>query len=225
MNLNSHAGVPDWELVDPLDWNQWQKRAAQTNGWDTPGNRETAKGLLYSSLGIALVAKGKTALGTTFIGYGRYKDIKDGKRAQETGTKSPRGAFLDALVDKVLVAEAVPVMVKQNVISTEQAVGIIGINALNAALNGIAQVRDREPKTNTFGKWYTFGTWAGIGLKLVGKVAENICAQDIGKNAKLAGDVVLWAGSIGLGALSSVGYAKEAFCNNGIKPEATAARL
>ena len=48
----------DWEKIPPVKWNPHQIRAAKTHGIDTPGNRETFKGAIYSLERLACIRNG-----------------------------------------------------------------------------------------------------------------------------------------------------------------------
>lgn len=78
--------IAQWESIPPDQWNKYQIRAAETHGIDTPGNRLTVLGASATALGLFAIKNDQIALGTALIVAGRGLDVKDGKKAAETGT-------------------------------------------------------------------------------------------------------------------------------------------
>ncbi len=102
MNLHRIEGEPEWSGVKPKDRNSWQKLAAATKGFVTPGNFFSVLGLLSVPIGLWLIIDGKHYLaGAIVLAAGRLCDLLDGWAADKTGTKSPLGEKIDASFDKI----------------------------------------------------------------------------------------------------------------------------
>ncbi|MGB4758928.1 MAG: hypothetical protein WBP26_02630 [Candidatus Saccharimonadales bacterium] len=149
------------------------------------------------------------------MGYSRYKDLQDGKKADESDTKSPLGETLDAFVDNTLVAVGTPVFMKRGVLTTTEGLAMGGIVAAKFVGSGTAKMRKREMHASRAAKYGQFCQGLGVGSRLVWKTLDslNIPARPV----KKASDTVLWAG-IALSAISSVGYLASAFRR---KPQAS----
>lgn len=209
MNLHRTDKLPEWELIPPADWNEYQQRAAETNGWDTPGNRETLKGIVGTSAGLYAIHQEHYLLGAGLVGYGRWKDIRDGQRAEETGTKSPKGEALDAATDKVLIAAAGYVAIKDKLLPSGHTESFIAENVATMALIGIAKARRRETHTNLPGKLKTFGEWFVLGAGVFKKIGQRFGFRRMeavfDKTEKAS-----YAATMGLVALSLAGYTFDA---------------
>ena len=217
MDLHRQAGVPEWETIPREQWNQWQRRANATNGWDTPGNRESLKGLIATTTGLYLMTRPEKIAklsGVGLIGYGRYKDIKDGKKADETGTKSPLGESIDAGVDKVLIGLAAITAVSSKTINLgEVAITSAGQTA-NVALTGIAKIRNREIHPGIGGKVGTFGLWAGLGSHFLADTVSSFGSEQLASNLHKTGTILTYAGVLTSGLGTIVDYVPAALGSN-----------
>ena len=155
----------DWERIPEEQWNEHQRRAAETNGWDTPGNRETIKGVAASFLGLAAIARDQPEIGLASLFWGRMKDLKDGRVADATGTKSPKGEGLDAISDNVIGIAATGIFWKKGIISDGQAVWMAGTVGLKFVGSGLAKARGVEEHASRIGKIGTAIAGSGFGLK------------------------------------------------------------
>jgi len=205
-NLHRQVGVPEWEAIPKEDWNEWQIRADATNGWDTPGNRESAKGFVATAVGLTCLTSSNVyvqAVSIGMIGYGRYKDITDGRVAHETGTKSPKGEAIDAGIDKVVTAGAVAVSVTTESVPIPE-LSLIGVQqGANIILAGIAKKRGREIHPGRGGKVGMFGIWLGFGLHFIGNTLKNSGLDQVGDILNYSGSIFTYAG-VGMGAFSTV---------------------
>ncbi len=196
----------DWEKIPPKKWNPDQLRAAKTHGIDTPGNRETAKGAVYSLGGLACVRAGHALLGTILLGIGGYKDIQDGKIADATGTKSPIGEAADAVSDAALIVVGVPVFIEAGLLTQTEGVAMLGLVATKTIGYSAGKLGGQAPpQPSRFGKVGMFGQRAGMGLRLAARVAEQNNLEDLAIQIKRASDVTLHAG-IALSAIANFGY-------------------
>lgn len=210
MDLHRAGKVPDWELVDPSQWNEYQQRAAATNGWDTPGNRETLKGGAEVTLGLICVARGETLLGTLLVGHGRYRDIKDGKIAQATGTKGPKGEMLDATIDTIIMFGALPVLAKRHILSPIETTALTALHSTKSAFTLIAKAKENEIHPPRSAKMGALFQWVGIGVKSLAEVARQHGADRVGAPLDLMGNGAMGVGLI-LGAIGVRQYAQAAF--------------
>jgi len=210
--MNSHRSdkIPDWEKIDPSEWNAYQKRAAETNGWDTPGNRESAKGFIASSLGVVALHQEKYFAATGLLLYGRLKDLKDGKRSDETGTKSPKGEGVDAGIDKALMAMILPVLYEKGIVNEYELAALIAQHGGSAILTGIAKINDKEMHPSKPGKISTGLEWGAIGIGVVGKGFKKLGFSMTADIFETVEKITMTAG-LGLGAVATVGYARDAF--------------
>lgn len=101
MNLHRSSNQPDWEALAPSQYNLWQRLAATTHGFITPGNIITVVGLILVVVGLAGLWRQNYWPGLATIAIGRGFDLLDGLAAEATGTKSPLGETFDATADKL----------------------------------------------------------------------------------------------------------------------------
>ena len=110
MKLHRTTGQPDWATVDPQDYTFWQKIAASTHGYVTPGNITTVCGLTLVTIGLLQLVASEYVAGGIFIVVGRLLDLVDGWLAELTQTKSPLGEVMDAAADKLETLGAIVVL-------------------------------------------------------------------------------------------------------------------
>ncbi len=191
MNLHRTAEVPQWDLVEPHERNKWQIRAAETNGWDTPANRISALGLASTLTGLFLTTRKGVipkVAGVGLVGIGRWQDIRDGKKAEETGTKSPTGEAVDAAIDKVGLAAALASNFVSKAVPTAEmaahgAQQLIG----NVLLTTIAKVRGNEIHPGFLGKSGTGLLWLSLGSHLSALAAQEAGFDDAAEKFRTAG--------------------------------------
>lgn len=210
MDLHHTPGKPQWELLPKEQWNKYQQRAAATNGWDTPGNRESAKGLVITLAGITSVALNQPLWGLVLIGWGRWKDVKDGKVAAQTGTKSPRGEAVDAAVDKIIIAAALPVIAIKDIVAPIIVIGLALQHGLSIIFTAIAKQRGRKIQPRQAGKITGFIQWTGICMSLVAKVLQSSRYDTLGRTIESLAVFLVIIGFI-LGIAAAGQYALDAF--------------
>lgn len=211
MNMHRVGRIPDWERIDPSEWNEWQRRAAATKGWDTPGNRETVKGGIACGLGLWAISKDIPFVGTALMGWGRWKDIQDGRKAEATGTKSPGGEILDAAMDRVVQGAAIPVLHSKGIITDFEAAALAGEGIANAASSITAKyITRREIHPSRVGKVFAFATWSGLGVLSLAHDFERVGVfANTQERLKTLGHGLLKLGLAG-GAVAGVGYIMDA---------------
>lgn len=172
-DLHISGPVPDWERVPRSEWNDYQRRAAATHGIDTPGNRTTLKGLVCSAAGNELIRRGRMILGMAALGVGRGYDMKDGKIADETGTKGPIGEAFDAWTDNALLLHSAAVLHARDIVSDREITAFKTIVASKFVVTGLGKALDKQIKPNRLSKYFTFTMWTGIGSKVLGAAIEE----------------------------------------------------
>jgi phosphatidylglycerophosphate synthase len=101
----------DWDDIAPDKRNRWQLLAGRTGGYASPGNAiSLVGGLLVISGLMLLVYQRHLLLAVALLCIGRLADLADGVIADWTGTKSPVGEAMDAVVDKIELILAVVVI-------------------------------------------------------------------------------------------------------------------
>lgn len=211
MDLHCSDNIPEWELIPADQWNKHQLRAHATRGWDTPGNRESIKGTLVTLSGIYMATRESHALrvvGAAMVGYGRYSDIKDGRIAHETGTKSPKGAAIDAGVDTVQLGAAIIAMTRSNLLSVPETLLLSSQKAANVLITSYAESNGTRLKLNHANKISAAGYWAGITLKLAGTALEGIHPES-GSVLRKAGTATILA-SFGISLNGTLNLARQA---------------
>lgn len=209
-DLHRSERVPEWETIPPEEWNEYQIRAAQTNGWDTPGNRESLKGFVGSLTGLAFIREHHYFIGTLCLGYGRLKDLQDGKRAHETGTKSPLGEAIDAVGDGVLATIAAPVLNEAGIISDREKHAFLGMAAVKLVTASAAKATGRELHATRLSKIGAFTQWLGLGTQLLGRIAKEHEHPAAGLVLTTGGRQMTYAG-LAMGMHETVGYVRETF--------------
>jgi phosphatidylglycerophosphate synthase len=200
--------VAQWDLIPPEQWNPYQIRAAQTHGWDTPGNRETAKGILAVTAGLYLIAQDtplSTLAGTALIGYGRSRDITDGREAERTQTKSPDGKRNDAVGDALLMLLALKVNKQLHIVDQPEAT-LLGVTLVaKSAATGVAVLRKRTIDVERTGKFASVAEWSGLGLYLAGRVAGKYGFENADDEFRKYGRIVMDTG-VALAVASAGSY-------------------
>jgi phosphatidylglycerophosphate synthase len=217
MDLHRAQSQPDWELVPEAQRNDYQRRAAETNGWDTPANRETAIGVAATLAGLGLLMANEPIAAAGAIGYGRWKDINDGRVAAATGTKSPKGETIDVTADKILTAAAVATFVKTELLTKPEAAFITAKHLAITGLTAIATARGIRLHPPKEAKFHMFDEWLFLGSRVAKRAAENNDQPQIRAGMRALGTATFLIGA-GLGAKTIFGYAHDAF---GPKPTPT----
>ncbi len=173
MKLHRASRKPDWEKLRVRHRNYWQRLAASTNGIVTPGNAVSLAGLVLVLLGLVDLYYNHTWRGLILIVAGRVLDIVDGMVAEETGTKSPVGEAVDASIDKLEIAAALPVLVITNILLPWQAVLIALIHLTNAVLSIMAKAQHKIMHTSRTGKYATTLQWSALSLYTLAYITER----------------------------------------------------
>ena len=219
INLHRAGKKADWEDIAPEERNAWQRTAAQTHGIVTPGNLVT-----LASFGVGLWAlhkyrKGEDMSAAVLFAASLLGDAADGMVADKTSTKSPLGAALDPLKDKLLQVGALSVLTERGTISKEYAAVSLATNATNAAATVAARTRGihteasfaGKAKTALEGAYRTQLVPSGLAAYLVGRITET-ALEDRSVEVPLLGEVNRYVGvaSIALSAVVAVDYVRKA---------------
>lgn len=172
-NLHRVGKQADWEMIPVDERNIFQQIASVTKGVATPANAVSFYGASKVVKGLYDINKGDTLNGILSVGIGRLADIVDGTVANATGTKSAVGEGVDATLDKLTAVVAVPVLVRNNIISRKFAGFTVAQNIANTGLTAIAKRRGQEIHSTWAGKRSTGFLWTAIGLKGLAKAVRN----------------------------------------------------
>lgn len=215
-DLHVTGSCPDWEQVAPEEWNHYQRRAAETGGWDTPANRETLRGAVVSSIGLALLKHDtgwSSLVGTGLLAFGRSRDLRDGAIAEATGTKSQLGEKLDSGTDTVLLGTLDKILTDQGTLSRAEAGLMLGCAGVKVAAVGIAESGSKELHPNRMGKYSMFAQWSALHLYTASRAAHNLGAKKTGKNLSSLARGLNYAG-IGVGIVATGRYLVQSIRSN-----------
>lgn len=204
--------VPQWETIPEEDWNEHQRRAAETNGWDTPGNRRSAMGALKTVTGLALIYMDKpatTALGGALVIAGRVDDLRDGRDAERTGTKSPKGEAIDAGLDGLLMFMAAVVAKRKDIIPAEAADELMANTVVKGAASAVARLTGHEIHTGRVGKYGTFLRWGDFTARFGQRVSEHFGREDISEALEVPTELATEVG-LKMDRQATAGYVRDA---------------
>ncbi len=102
MKLHRSGTAADWDGVANKRRTPIQKLASRTRGVITPPNIVSLIGLIAGLIGLVALLSHEYWLALGFLAAGRLLDIADGWIAEQTGTKSPLGEIVDAVIDKII---------------------------------------------------------------------------------------------------------------------------
>ena len=205
MNLHRTNKVADWSAIPKHKRNIWQRIAVRTYGVGTPGNALSVAGFCLVVLGLWTVVTHSLWEGTVLISSGRLGDILDGIIAHYTGTKSPLGRAVDALLDKVGALAALVIFALHGIMPGWVASAIILQNVANIMVSVYAPWRHIFLNPSQAGKLSTAGFWVTIVAFVASKLLEtsHLAAWEP-PVAVIA--YVLAAASLGLGCIATGGY-------------------
>ncbi len=206
MDLHHSSKIPDWEQITAEQHNAWQKVANSSNGIVTPGNLVTIAGAGLVLSGMNDIKRNRKFSAFSKIMVGRIADMADGYVANKTGTKSSKGEALDAAVDSVELALAIPMLVKRQYLPMRTGL-IYGIHkSINAYATAKAKNNGYELHSSWSGKRAEAFRWGTIALYSLTKLSENKFNNDtvskIFKKSAVAAEIL----SVSLGTIASIGY-------------------
>ncbi len=205
MNMYRAGDAPDWAATPSHKRNFWQRIAAQTNGYGTPGNVLSIGGFAMVVVGLYIVAAHSLWEGTLFVGMGRLADILDGVIAHYTGTKSPLGRAIDATLDKIGALAALAVFGTNNLMPIWVAAAILLQNIWTIAVGVYAPWRRVSLNPSREGKFAAAGFWMTIVLFVTARLlSESHLANWQQPTSAVA--YVFAISSLALGTYATVGY-------------------
>ena len=213
MELHRASKIPDWEKIPTSERNIFQKVAAKTKGYVTPGNSVSVAGLLLTHSGLIDINCGNSIRGITKVGVGRVMDIADGFVADKTGTKSSIGEKFDATIDKILMADALWLLHKKEMVPATAAVFIGAQNLVNTVATGIATLRRNEIHSSREGKITTAMQWVAIGGYCIDAMVSPDSLSDHASIVRKAADGMT-AASTALGVYVNIDYAQTALSSS-----------
>jgi len=207
VNLHRVERRADWDKLKSRQRNFWQRLAVATHGIITPGNVISVVGFILVLWGLGNLYRGHLLSGTIAITMGRALDIADGILADKTGTKSPLGEAVDATIDKVEIAAALPVLVITSILLPWQAIVIFLQHLANVLFTGIAKLRGRLPHASKAGKYATTAQWAAIVLYGCSRLTGSLSGLSLLADAVFGVSVVM-------GLSAAYKYAEKALKNS-----------
>ena len=162
MQLHRAGERADWDGIPSNNHNGWQRLAARTYGIATPGNAATFIGFTLVLGGCWQLVGGKLWLGLILIFIGRSFDLVDGWLAEATGTKSPLGRGLDALIDKLGSLAALIALLATQLVPTWLLIGIFVLQFVTSLLSIAFQLEGKPRQPTREGKVGTAIYWVCI---------------------------------------------------------------
>lgn len=201
MDLHRPDKEPDWQRAPAQQRNAWQRLALATNGLITPGNALSATGLILVLIGIRGIYTGEVLKGVMLVAMGRVLDVLDGFMAEATSTKSRLGEAVDAVVDKIELVVALPILALVGVVLPWQAGVLALLHMINALCAVIARGRRVPLHASSIGKLAIASQWVAITLYGLGFVFGGLWYT-------LAHGTFLV--SVLLGLIAAIGYIRSA---------------
>jgi phosphatidylglycerophosphate synthase len=173
MDMHRIEGRPEWETAEAANQNFWQRTAASTSGFVTPGNALTVLGFAIALAGLGAALQHRYWLGLAGIIIGRLFDIADGIAADKTGTKSPLGELLDASFDKLIVALTLVAFFVGHIAPWYVLLALFVPQFALAAISFVQYWWGKRLHPSRFGKYGMALAWIGlVGLLLI-KAADK----------------------------------------------------
>jgi phosphatidylglycerophosphate synthase len=208
MDLHRTDKRPQWAGISAKNRNVWQQVASRTSGVITPGNVVSVAGAGLVAVGLVYTHQGSVAHGLAFLLFGRLADIADGVAAARTGTKSPFGESVDAVIDKLTMLAALIVFVTLGVVPAWAAALVALHNATNAGLGIAAKVRRRLLHPSWPGKLATGFQWGAFFLFIGAELFRAQGFLALGSFTSFTAWTVLLA-SLGVGAFATHDYVRK----------------
>jgi phosphatidylglycerophosphate synthase len=208
MALLHRATTPDWSRQPKAQWNYWQRLADRTHGIVTPGNALSVIGFVIVLYGLYLLIIDELLAAVLAISLGRLVDVADGAVADYTGTKSPLGALIDTVVDKLILGLSCLVLWAYNLVPQLILVLLLAHVTYNASMTGLAKFRHVNLYPSATGKAGTLFEWLAITSFLLHHAAENSQQMHLA-DIMLGIAVACSIGFIALAGYSSLRYSQQ----------------
>lgn len=163
IGLNLHTTkIADWNKPGNRRHNRWQRVAKKSKGTLTPGNFISIFGAMIAIYGLFVIAGDETLLGVALLALGRLCDLADGMIAEYTGTKSPLGEMVDAVLDKIVLIAALPLLFAEELVPAFWLIAISLQTILNITFSLLAKVRLAPLHPSREGKLSTLLAWTAL---------------------------------------------------------------
>jgi cardiolipin synthase len=173
MNLHRTNGQPEWASVEPGQYNFWQRIAARTRGYVTPGNLTTLVGLALVVFGLAQIVAEEYWLGGVLVIVGRLLDLVDGWLADITRTKSPLGEIADAGADKIETFAAIGVLFVATLAPWWLLVALILPHVGISIIAYVARIKNIQLHPSRLGKISMALLWVALFGFIIAKVVDS----------------------------------------------------
>lgn len=211
MNLHQASKKPDWEKIEfGQKLNVWQRAAAKTGGIASLANFVTLAGLTLTISGVNDVKRGHVTRGFIKMVAGGSSDKLDGLVAERFGLKSPLGEVVDTGADKVGVGYSLLALTRAGVVPPVESGLLVVQNGANIAISAVAKKHEVELHPSASGKWAMGLQRSGIGLHILSAALRENERSNAAKFCEYGARAVTGAALV-LGAVATVGYAKETF--------------
>lgn len=207
--------VNGWDDTPSYRRNKFQKIAAKTNGWLTPGNLVTVSGNAVAAAGIEQVATGNYVRGAAMFFLGKAGGDKlDGTVARATKTTTPLGEALDVGFDKLLTVGALTTMMATGLYPAEASVpklatqfAIVGAGLKANSKRGKEMGITLHP--GLAGKLNMGVTYASISSFMAANSTELKSHNALNDVVTYGGGYGLTAASVALGTYAAVSYVRQ----------------
>lgn len=163
----------DWDQIDAVNMNSWQRVASGSRGILTIGNGLTVIGFVAVAIGLYFIANEQFWTGLFYIGLGRMLDYFDGIAADMTKTKSRLGASFDEVADAVGLGLSMVVFLINNVMPVLLLILIALPKTLNAFSWCVSKLRKKRMDTTAQSKVATFIIWSGVLFYLLYRASDT----------------------------------------------------
>lgn len=206
MSFNLHrvadGKTSDWEGTPYAQMNRYQKRAHDTHGIDTPGNRVTLGRLVLGGLSLVAIKKGYKKAGLIGLGISLAGDWVDGKVADATATKMKRNGDFDAVADMALRGAALPVLASSRIITKEYAGTLVALNSAAVLATAANTFLGHDNRSNIAGKAKTVAEGVSLLAAGINSVANSESygmrtIEQVAKVTAVVGNIVASVGYFG----------------------------
>lgn len=139
---------------------------------------------------------------------GRIDDLRDGRDADRTGTKSPKGEAIDAGLDGMLMFLAALVARQKEIVPPEAADKLMANTAVKGLATVTAKLTGHEIHTGRVGKYGTFLRWGDFTTRFGRRISEHFGRDDISDALEAPNDIATEVG-LKMDDHATAGYVKD----------------
>jgi phosphatidylglycerophosphate synthase len=162
VDLHHTTGKPDWAVIEPKDYNGWQRIAAKSHGFITLPNVITILGFVIILIGLAFMSDHFYWTAIILLVLGRLCDLADGWIAEKTGTKSPFGEKLDGGIDKIATILTIIILYTAHIAPWSILTAMILPQLLITSFGAVFIYRKTTLHPSRYGKVGMFITWLAL---------------------------------------------------------------